>query len=254
MAKSPKKGIFASLGDAIFEPEGGAAPARSPAPTSGGIPPAPGYIPPAASYIPQPNQPYQAQPYSAAPAPAYPSATYQPQVPAEPDPKALGRAQSIVYADIEGRASRFLHFTQMYDTLGRPADVRVAINALQITDKSLTTEGIVADARAHLGMLEGFVQQTESEFAQETANRIGTKDAEAQSLIDANTAATAEIDRHQKETAERTTKLTQLATTRAEEEAKLTCARQRVDHATSYLRQSLNSAISLLGGAAAPVA
>lgn len=235
-----KKAVLESLKNFVFESDetaetspSGAAPA-----TSAPIPP-----PPTTQWYAGAQAPVgvPVAPHLPPPVPV-PPVSWSAPVPQEPDAKALERVKNAVFTE----PSRYLHFSQMYETLGRPADVRVVINALQITDKSLTAESVIADATRHLSVLENFCAETDAEFASEVQVRIGAKDAEANTLIEANATAQAEIERHQREIAERTTALTQLATARAEDEAKIAAAKAKVDFAEDFVRNTLNSTISLL--------
>lgn len=165
--------------------------------------------------------------------------------PTAPDEKALATVEASVYADFDGRKSRFLPFLQMYHRLGRPADVGMVLGALQITDPGFTAEVVAGDAQMHLNVLEKFCTSIDAEFASETAARIGGIDAEAKGIADQNAADAAEIERLTKEVADRSAKLPALAQQRAEEDAAIQRGKAKMDVAEEFVRSTLKSTLTL---------
>ena len=187
---------------------------------------------------------FQAAPQSSAPAPKLDYGILAP-APSAPNPEAVKVVQDAVYTAIGDRPSRFLPFLKMHERLGRPADITVVIEALQITDAGFTLDAVASDARSHLELLEKFCGEVDADFANETNTRIGSRDGMIADLQKQNDNAAAEIQRHQTESAERLANIQVLQAEKAQNTAELAHAKQTMDTAEDYVRASLNSAISL---------
>ena len=170
--------------------------------------------------------------------------------PAGPDPQALGIVEAAVYVNFDDgrggqRPSKFMAFMKMYGLMGRPADINSVLGALQITDASFTAEAVAADARAHLTMLDHFEQSIAQESAAEVQNRVGSKDAEAIAIQEANGKDQADIERLTKAISERSARLPILAQERSEGEAAIARSTAKMATAQDAVRAALTSTLSL---------
>lgn len=260
-AKSGKKGGgLAAIAPWAFESEGNAADA-APAPKSRkAVPLTPSTVAPGATPQSAPSQ--SAPPLGAfstlAAAPVSPPTSPQTSgmtsfintQPAGPDPQALGIVESAVYVNFDDgrggqRPSRFMAFMKMYGLMGRPADINSVLGALQITDPSFTAEAVASDARAHLTMLDQFERSIADEHAAEVQNRVGSKDAEAASIQEANAKDQGEIERLTKAISERSARLPILAQERSEGEAAIARSTAKMATAQDAVRAALTSTLSL---------
>jgi hypothetical protein len=157
---------------------------------------------------------------------------------ADVDPEALKLVKATVYTDVGGHDSRFVKFLKMLQALGRPQD---ALRALQVADESITTSGILEDISAHLAMLDQCTQTATAQFDAASQERLGGRDKQIEALQAANQNAANEIERHQKETSERNGKIATLQQARADDEAKITAARQREAGAEAAVRAELKA-------------
>lgn len=217
MAKSPRKGGLSGILDAakslVLEEEPGdvtenAAPAKAAA---------------AAPAAPAANTPFVAAISAAGGEPA--------------DEKTLGIIQGQVFA----QPSKYTTFMKMWETLGKPADVTVALKALQVTDPSITPAAVLADINAHLKSLDEVAAKAAADFDAAAGQRLGAKDAEIEQLTAANKHAQEEIERHQKETAERIGKIAQLSQERANDEGAIARAKAKTATAEGLVRSQLQT-------------
>jgi hypothetical protein len=258
MASGKKKSFMGSIAGALFEDETGGKAAPGPAaveparpfqPFGGG--PVPNFSTPT-SAAPQPPIPGQT-PFTPAPQYAAPQSYAPPTGPVAPDPEALTAVQAAVYVAIGNRASNFVRFIEMHEALGKPADTGLALRALAASDKT-TPESIATavagDVQTHLDLLETFCQSVDSDFAGEMEARLGTKDREIKTLIDANEKAAAEIKRHSEEVQVRTQQIAGLQQARAEEEAAIGRGKARMDAAEDYVRNNLRNSQQLFSAKA----
>lgn len=161
------------------------------------------------------------------------------QVAVEADAEALDTISKQVFVDIGGRPSLYLRFREMQEALGKAADPATVLNALRVADKTVTAAAILSDINAHLGLLDGATQTTEQQFAAAEQQMIGAKDQEIAALQAANQTAAAEIERHQKEMAERNGRIATLNQERAEADAAIARGKSRATVAQQTLRTQL---------------
>jgi len=154
------------------------------------------------------------------------------------DSEALKFVREGVYAEtISGRPSRYITFLRMYEAVGRNA--AVALNALKVTDPSITPASVVADIDQHEQLLANFVERASGEMKALADGTVGQSDKEVEHLRKLNADAKAEIERHTRETAERDARIGTITTERAEHEAKLARARKRTSDAENAVRAEL---------------
>ncbi len=154
------------------------------------------------------------------------------------DPAALKVVKENVYTNVGGHPSRFVKFMKMLEALGKPQD---ALRALQVADESITAAGILQDISAHLDLLDACTKTAAAQFDAASQDRLGRRDKEIASLQAANQNAAKEIERHQKETSERNGQIATLQQARAEDEGKITAAKQREAGAEAAVRDELQS-------------
>lgn len=176
-----------------------------------------------------------AQPTAAPVADVAPLASL-PDAPGAVDPTALKVVKANVYTDVDGHPSRFVKFLKMLEALGT-ADA--ALKALQVADESITATGVLEDISSHLDLLAACNKSATAEFDAASRDRLGGRDKEIAALQAANQTAASEIERHQKETSDRNGQIAKLQQARAQDEGKITAARQREAAAEAAVRTEL---------------
>ncbi len=245
-----KGGFLGGLAGALFESEDAPAPSMAPSTVEPARPftpfggATPNYAPPPTSAAPPPMPGQTAQNYAV---------SYAPPVEQTVDPDALAAVTSAVYVPIQGRPSNFVRFIEMHEALGKPADTGLAIRALAASDRTTpeaTANAVASDVNAHMSLLESFCQSVDADFEAEKQNRLGTKDNEISSLIALNEKAAAEIKRHSEEAQARTQDIARLQVERAEEEAKISRGKSRMDLAEDTVRTNLTNSLQLFSAKA----
>ncbi len=172
-----------------------------------------------------------------------------PAIPEPLDPKVVEMVSGSVFVDLtEGtrsRPSRYMLFSKMWQTLGSPADARVPLAALQVNDQSITGGSVLQDIDAHLELLDGVEASANAELDGAAGNKLGGADQELLSIQQANEAAMREIERHQKEIAERSARASTIQTQRATDEANINRAKARTKAAVDSIRAQLQGARAL---------
>jgi hypothetical protein len=218
-----EKGFFDKLKDAVVEHDENEKPA---------------HIAPAAQAL----SPSMATSFAAPASPILVTPSYTPTTmsPTEVDPEALATVKAAVYVPtLAGRQSNFILFLNMWEALGKPADPAIAVKALQVSNPNITIPSIISDIDQHGMLLDNTVAGAKQTFDNVASQTLGGNDTEIASLTEANAKAQAEIDRHNRETAERNTRLAALQSERAENEAKLNRARARANAAETLVRSEL---------------
>lgn len=202
---------------------------------------------PAAAPAPAPATVAQAAAPAAAPSGTmpYPFGT-TPAVPEPLDPKVVEMVSSSVFVDLtEGtktRPSRYMIFSRMWETLGRPADARVPLGAMQVSDPTISGGAILQDIDAHLVLLDVCESSANAELDGAAGNKLGGADQELLSIQQANEAALREIERHQKEIAERSARASTIQQQRGTDEANINRAKARTKAAVDSIRAQLQGA------------
>lgn len=187
---------------------------------------------------------------SAAPAPSAAGApTFAPGVPEPIDPKVLDMVSSGVFIDItdgtKSRPSRYMLFSKMWETLGRPQNAMQPLSAMQVSDPTMTAGAVLQDIDAHLSMLDGVAASAESDFEAAAATKLGGADSQLTTLQQANEAAVREIERHQKEITERSAQAAAIQTQRQLDEAAIANAKAKTAAAVDSVRTQLTGARNL---------
>ena len=172
-----------------------------------------------------------------------------PAVPEPLDPKVVEMVSSSVFVDLtEGtkvRPSRYMLFSKMWQTLGNPADARIPLAAMQVSDPTISGGAILQDIDAHLTLLDVCEASANTELDGAAGSKLGGADQELLSIQQANEAALREIERHQKEIAERSARASTIQTQRATDEANITRAKARTKAAVDSIRAQLQGARAL---------
>lgn len=178
-----------------------------------------------------------------------PASMAMPGAPEPVDPKVLEMVTSGVFVDImdgtKARPSRYMLFSKMWETLGRPADANVPLNAMKVTDPSMTGGAVLQDIDAHIELLNGVSSSAEAEYDGIAAQKLGTADQRLNEIQKANEAALREIERHQKEIGERSAEAAALQAQRTQDEASITRAKAKVAAAVETVRTQLTGARNL---------
>jgi hypothetical protein len=239
MAPAKGKGFLGNLADKISHElleDDGSAPKSTSAATAA---PAPAPAPAPTSYMPGVSGP---APTVASGTMPYTFGTGGVTGAPEPlDPKALEAVQAGVFTNIGNQPSRYLLFMKMYENLGKPADLTVPLHALQVMDPSLTAAAILQDIQAHLKMLDDVETKAGTDLDGAASDVLGGADKQIADLQAANVNAQSEIERHQKEMAERIGQITQLQTQRANDDANISRAKAHTAAAVSVVRSQLQS-------------
>jgi chromosome segregation ATPase len=98
----------------------------------------------------------------------------------------------------------------------------------------------------HLQRLDGVAAKAATDFEAAAQERLGGADAQLTQLQQANDAATAEIARHQKESAERMTQMAQIQQQRATDEQAIGRAKAKTEAASASVKQTLMSMQAML--------
>ncbi|MDB5189649.1 MAG: hypothetical protein JWL82_606 [Parcubacteria group bacterium] len=221
--KSPKKGIFATLGS-IGEAIAGEVMEEKP-----------GHDAESAQAPPSP---------SPAPIPSVSSLVSAAQTPSTSiDPDMLARVHQKVF----NVPSQVTTFIKMYEVLGKPQDISTVLNALQVSQPGLTGQVILQDLKTHLDLVDEASRDFDEEMVEESTTRLGGRDTEINDLNAKNTAATAEIARHQREITERTTRVSVLTQERVGEQDALARTKQRFASAEASVRSELLALQQRLG-------
>lgn len=195
----------------------------------------------------------QTQPYpfgtSAAGSTTPPPMLGMPGAPEPLDPKVVEMVSSGVFTDVvdggKARPSRYMLFSKMWQTLGSPADANIPLNAMKVTDPSMTGGAVLQDIDAHLALLDGVAANANAEIDGVAATKIGGADQKLQAIQQANEAALREIERHQKEISERSAEAATLQGQRAADEASINRAKAKTAAAVESIRAQLQGARNL---------
>jgi hypothetical protein len=153
--------------------------------------------------------------------------------------------QDSVYRPLAGRPSQYLAFVKVWEALGRPQNIEMALNALKAMDSNVNAASILTDIEGHINLLDQACQKADSDFTNAAQQQLGGKDAQIEALNDANQTAMSEIERHQREVAERITQITALQQERAATDTAIQQAKARTDAAEDAVRGQLTSMAQL---------
>jgi hypothetical protein len=175
-------------------------------------------------------------------APAAP--VYAPSTGGTINPDAMKAVTDGVFVPINGRPSRYVIFSKIYETVGH--NPQTALMTMQAMDPSITAKTILDDISSHLSLLDQVTASAEATFIRVATERLGGADQKIKELTTLNEQAQAEIARHQKETGERIGQISQLQNERATDEAQIGQAKAAAIAAEGVVKSQLLTAQTIL--------
>ncbi len=151
------------------------------------------------------------------------------------DPELLEAMRGEVFKT----ASHYTLLMTMHQALGDPQDLRPTLKAVKVSNSGVNKDSVSQDIQGHLSLLDITVASYQKKMDEESHSTAGASDSEIARLTRDNEAAAAEIARHQKETAERATRITELQQSSASIKAKIENGRREINSAGERIRSEL---------------